>query len=72
MHATPPVQDLWERYQKAQGRVREEKRAARLLRLQLVEERAAAAQEAVEEVRGSERVCGRRGLGWGVCVCVWM
>lgn len=45
----PPIN----RYQKLQGRLKEEKRAAKLLRAQLAEERAASAGEA-----------GRVALGW--------
>jgi hypothetical protein len=41
--------DVWGRYQKLQGRRREEKRAARLLRGQLAEERALVADAALEE-----------------------
>ncbi|PSC72530.1 DEAD-box ATP-dependent RNA helicase chloroplastic isoform B [Micractinium conductrix] len=44
------AEDLWARYQKLLGRLKEEKRAAKLLRAQLAEERAASAELALERL----------------------
>ncbi|PRW05688.1 DEAD DEAH box helicase, partial [Chlorella sorokiniana] len=44
------AESLWAKYQKLQGRLKEEKRAAKLLRAQLAEERAASAELALERL----------------------
>lgn len=63
--ASESVEDVWTKYQKLQGRRREEKRAARMLRAQLAEERGFIADATLAQC-GLPCVVGLDLSGWNI------